>query len=265
MTQHLLGFLGGGNMAEAIIRAAISKGIAAADRVIVADPAAARRDLLAGLGVTVTEDNAAVVAAAEQVVLAVKPQVFPGVADVVKAAADKIVISIMAGLSSAKIESLAGVPLRLVRVMPNTPMMVGAGMSGVALGPHAQEGDDELAMRLFGAAGEAVRVSEFDIDAVTAVSGSGPAYVFYLAEAMQKAAADLGLSAHARTLVNHTILGAAKLLVDSTDDAATLRRKVTSPGGTTQAAITHLEEQAVGRAVVDAVAAAHRRSRELGA
>lgn len=268
--KYELGFIGGGNMAEAIVRAAVERGIVEAGKIIVSDPVASRRSMFADLQVAATESNAAVIAESRQIVLAIKPQMFPGVANLaeeLKATdSDKqIIISIMAGVTVAKIEAAIGRPARVVRVMPNTPLLVGLGMSAIAIGPHAKAGDELLAMQLFSAAGEAIRVEERDLDAVTAVSGSGPAYVFYLAEAMIEAAKSLGLSdEHAALLTKQTILGAAKLMKDSTDPPQELRRKVTSPGGTTQAAVEHMESRGLKPHVVNAIKLAAERSRDLG-
>lgn len=253
-------------MAEAIARGAIDRGVLPPAALCAADPSPERLARFTELGIAVRRDNAAVVAESDAVLLAVKPQVFPQLAD---RFADldrdrQVVISIMAGLGSGVIERTLGGPARVVRVMPNTPLMVGRGMSAVAAGPHARPGDDRLALELFGACGRAVSVTEAELDAVTAVSGSGPAYLFYLAEAMQNAAAELGLPGHARQLVNQTLLGAAELLATSEDDAANLRRNVTSPGGTTAAAIQTLDAAAVNASIVAALTAARDRSVELG-
>jgi len=175
----------------------------------------------------------------------------------------QIVMSIMAGITIERIQSVLGKPARIVRVMPNTPLMVGCGMAGVAVGPGARPGDDALALRLFGAAGKAVPVPEDLLDAVTAVSGSGPAYLFYLAEAMTEAARALGLEEHADLFVRQTILGSARLLSDSERSARELRRQVTSPGGTTEAAVNHLDGNATTQVVINAIKAAAQRSREL--
>ena len=261
-----LGLIGAGNMAEAIARGALDRGVLPAGSVCAADPSPERLALFESFGVTPLADNAAVVAASDAVMLAVKPQVLPALAgDFAGLDRDKqTVISIMAGLGAAKIEAVLGGPARVVRVMPNTPLMVGRGMSGVALGPNAQPGDDTLAMELFGACGEAVRVSESDLDAVTAVSGSGPAYLFYLAEAMERAADELGLAGPARKLVTQTLLGSAELLAQSGEAPSELRRKVASPGGTTAAAIATFDQLKVSDAVVAALTAARDRSVELG-
>jgi pyrroline-5-carboxylate reductase len=264
--QYELGFVGAGNMAEAIMRAAISSDLVAAGGIIVADPSPERRQVAEALGTVTTEYNADVIAQAKQIVLAVKPQMFATVVPELRGLNidEQILISIMAGLSTQRIASEVGGQARIIRVMPNTPFMVGAGMAGVALGEHAREGDEKLALDLFRAAGQAVVVSEELIDVVTAVSGSGPAYLFYLAEAMVAAGEEMGLDDQADLLVRQTILGAAQLLAASPDSAAELRRKVTSPGGTTEAAIHHMDTNNVRDHIFGAVHRAADRSRELG-
>ena len=159
---------------------------------------------------------------------------------------------------------LGGDSRRVIRAMPNTPMLLGEGMVALAAGEHATPGDMETARSFFHAAATVIDVSEEKLDAVTAVSGSGPAYFFYLAEQMIRAAVDLGLSpAEAHLLVTRTATGAARMLAESGDAADVLRRKVTSPGGTTNAAITHLDASQWPQATVDAIKAAARRSKEL--
>lgn len=266
---YQLAFIGAGNMAEAIVRGALAQQVVAPERMIAADPSPQRREVFAQLGVVVTDDNGGAIRHSEQVVLAIKPQQFDPLAEELSRhlTADHVVISIMAGVRIAKLTEKLGERIgRIVRVMPNTPMMVGRGMSAIALAPDARRGDEALAMALCGAAGEAVCVDESLMDAVTAVSGSGPAYAFYLAEAMERAARELGLGEHARTLVAQTLVGAAHLLAEAPeeDDAATLRRRVTSPGGTTEAALRHMEASGFEGMVVEAVRAAAARSAELG-
>ncbi|NBC11181.1 MAG: pyrroline-5-carboxylate reductase [Planctomycetes bacterium] len=267
-TPYQLAFIGAGNMAEAIARAAIDHLVFDPAQLVAADPSPQRRQVFLDLGVAVTDSNAEAIDQAASVLLAVKPQVM---ADAARDLAyhgrpDQVVITILAGITCAKLGGAIGRPARLVRVMPNTPMMIGRGMAGIALGPEARPGDDALALRLFSAgSSQAIRVEEDQLDAITAVSGSGPAYLFYLAEAMEQAAADLGLADHAQTLVTQTLLGATELLAQSRDPAATLRRKVMSPGGTTEAACQHLDGQQVKQAIIDALAAAERRSKALGA
>ena len=264
-TSHRLGVVGAGNMAEAILRGAFAAGVLQPPEVIAADPTPARRELFASLGVAVTADAAEAVAGVPFVLLAVKPQSLPDLAALrTLDRGAQVVVSIMAGVRCQRIADACGGPARVVRVMPNTPLLVGRGMSAVAVGPDAHPGDDAFAMKLFGAAGEAVRVEEGQLDAVTAVSGSGPAYLFLLAEAMHAAAVERGLDdALAETLVRQTLLGSAELLAGGDVDAATLRARVTSPGGTTQAAVEVLEAQGVRAAVGEAIAAAARRSVEL--
>jgi len=253
-------------MAEAMARAAIDSRLLDAAQMFACDVSDDRRQLFESLGIETTTSLNDLIAASDQVLLAVKPQTWPKVADACAQvdAERQVVISIMAGVSSQKICEGAGKPLRVVRVMPNTPLMAGVGMAGVALGSHAKPGDEALTLKLLRAAGEAVVVDEKDIDAITAVSGSGPAYVFYLAEAMQKAADELGLGEHAALLVEQTMLGAAKLLRESDDAPAELRRKVSSPGGTTEAAIKHLDGNKTIDVIVNAIKAAQARSVELG-
>lgn len=264
--QYELGFIGAGNMAEAIARAAVDHGVLDASQIIAFDPAENRRDAFASIGIQIATDNAAVITQSKQILIAVKPQMMQDAAADLAAHVtdDQVIVSIMAGITSSRLSDAVGKPLRVVRVMPNTPMLVGAGMAGIALGESAQNGDQDLAMKLFGAGGKAVTVDEPMIDTITAVSGSGPAYLFYLAEAMEEAARQLGLGEHAELLVSQTVLGAAKLLNESPDSAAELRRKVTSPKGTTEAAIKHLDGNKSTDVIINAIKAAHARSIELG-
>jgi pyrroline-5-carboxylate reductase len=265
--QYRLGFIGAGNMAEAIVKAAIEANVLAPEQIVAADPSEARREVFASLGIATADENTQVIAQSEQLVLAVKPQKMETPAAQIgqHGPADQIVISIMAGIGTDKLTQAIGADRRIVRVMPNTPVMVGCGMAGLALGRHAQPGDEALTRQLFEAGGEAVLVDEAKLDAITAISGSGPAYVFYLAEAMEQAAQSLGLGDEAKKLVAQTIRGGAALLAQSDDDATTLKEKVMSPGGTTEAAIHHLDDQQANQAIVQAIHAAEARSRELGA
>lgn len=265
--KYELGLIGGGNMAEAIVRAVVGHGIVEAGKIIVSDPQEGRRAAMRSIGVVMTASNREVITESRQVMLATKPQVLGSIAEDLRAldAEQQIVLSIMAGVSAAKIEAVVGRAVRVVRVMPNTPLMIGRGMSAIALGGAAKDGDELLAMQVFRAAGEAVRVSEAEMDAVTAVSGSGPAYVFYLAEAMIAAAKELGLNDDlAKLMGTQTVLGAAELLKSTGEAPEELRRKVTSPGGTTQAAIEHLDATGVKQHVVAAIRRAAQRSAELG-
>ena len=202
--------------------------------------------------------------------LSVKPQQMAPALSGIGAALDPaaLVVSIAAGIRSASIEKHlgAGRAWRVVRVMPNTPMLVGDGMSAIARGAHATPDDLATARRIFNSAGAVVEIDENKMDAVTALSGSGPAYVFYLVEYMIAAGAEMGFSQEqARQLAIRTVAGAAKMLDGSMESPQELRRKVTSPGGTTQAAITHLESRGFGPTLVEAIKAAERRGKELSA
>ena len=269
--QYELGFLGAGNMAEAIARAAIDKAVLKPEQMIAADPNKLRRSVISQIGIATNSDNAKVIGRSKQVLIAVKPQVMgQAAADLARYGTDsQVILSIMAGVSTQKLtraitDQGADKPPRVVRIMPNTPLQVGYGMAAVALGEQASPGDEALAMRLFGAAGKVILLDESKLDAITALSGSGPAYVFYLAQAMQRAASELGLADHGNILVRQTILGAAQLLAASEESPEQLRRKVTSPGGTTEAAINYLDKNNTEKIVVDAIKAAKQRSIELG-
>jgi pyrroline-5-carboxylate reductase len=267
MSDYQLGVIGGGNMAEAILRGVLAAGVLNRDAVVVSEPKAERREMLAKeLRVACVDDNAAA-AACPFVLLAVKPQVMndalAGVAGIVRP--DAVVISIAAGVATARIDQRLGERGRIVRAMPNTPMLVGAGMTAVAPGPRATDADLAWADALFAACGRVVRVTEPMIDAVTAVSGSGPAYFFYLIEAMIDAGAAEGLDpAVAAQLAIQTCAGAAKLLAETGEKPEVLRARVTSPNGTTQRAIETLDAAGVKDKLVQAVRAAAARSRELG-
>jgi len=262
-----LGFIGAGNMAEALCRGVISAGLFPAERIAAGDPSEARRRLFAEtLGVHALDDNAAVVNGSPTVVLAVKPQAMDDVLAEIGPllGPERLVISIAAGVRIARIEAACRPGCRVVRVMPNTPLLVSAGMSALAAGTHAGADDLEAAARLFRCAGEAVFVDETALDAVTAVSGSGPAYFFYLVEAMIEAGVAEGLERDlAAKLAARTLLGAGQLLAESPHEAAELRRRVTSPGGTTEAAVGVMREKGVREALVAAVRRAAERSREL--
>ena len=267
MADYQLGVIGAGNMAEAILRGALSAKLIQPTAAVVSDPATERRELLRRqLGVSAVEDNATP-AGCERVLLAVKPQVMAAVLTGIAARlrGDALVISIAAGIQTTLVYEQLGGKGRIVRVMPNTPMLVGAGVTALCKGPGATEADLAWAERLFGACGQTVRVDEPMMDAVTAVSASGPAYFFYLVEAMVAAGVAEGLSERAALqLAVQTCRGAGELLAASGEAPEALRAKVTSPGGTTQAAIESMESAGVKDALVAAVRRAAGRSRQLG-
>ncbi|HVX84502.1 MAG TPA: pyrroline-5-carboxylate reductase [Phycisphaerae bacterium] len=269
-----LAFIGAGNMAEAIARGLLRSALYAAQDLRACDPAEQRRRLFTDeLAIHATADCREAAADADILLLAVKPFVMAEALAQLKPAAkpDALFISIAAGISTAFIESALGADShaakgpRVIRVMPNTPMLVGKGMSALSRGRFATDADIFTAEKIFNAGGHSVRLPESAIDAVTAVSGSGPAYVFFLAEALAAAGAAAGLPpAEAAHLARQTVIGAAALLDESRDSPAELRRKVTTPNGTTQAAIESLQASGFEQALTAAVAAATKRSKELG-
>jgi pyrroline-5-carboxylate reductase len=263
-----LGFLGAGNMAEAIARGILGAGLAAAKDMLASDPDERRRTLFQKeLKVAALDDNRTLVERASLVVVAVKPQVFDKAVAPVGAlfGPKKLLLSVCAGISTAHIEEVVAAGTRVVRAMPNTPMLVGRGMAAVCGGSRATDADVAKAQRLLGAAAQVIRVPETLMDAVTAVSGSGPAYFFYLAEKLAAAGAELGLPEEdARLLARVTFEGAARLLAESAETPEELRRRVTSPGGTTEAAIKTFDALGFAKTVSAAARAARDRARELG-
>ena len=259
-------FIGGGNMAEALIKGLVQKMVPEQIRVV--ELVEDRRTFLATTyGVQVGETAELLVQDVEVVVLAVKPQQLPDVVTQLSGFIDvsrTLVISIAAGILTKQIERALGGEARVVRVMPNTPALVGAGASAVCGGAHTSPDDVQQACELLKAVGIVVEVKESEMDAVTALSGSGPAYVFYLFESMLAAAARLQMDeAQARALVQATIEGAAKMVKETGIPPDVLRQQVTSKGGTTEQAIKELDQRQVREHVIAAIRAAHDRSREL--
>jgi pyrroline-5-carboxylate reductase len=267
MAEYQLGVIGAGNMAEALLRGVIRSNFLPVNGIVASDPLLERRQLFTNaINITSTEDNA-VPAACPRIVLAVKPQKMAEVLEEIATAVhdDALVISIAAGIKTERLDKGLGGKGRIVRVMPNTPLLVGRGISAVAGGARATKDDLRWTERLFAASGEAVSVTEEMMDAVTAVSGSGPAYFFYLIEAMIAAGVAEGLAPEtAATLATNTCAGAAKLLAETGEPPEGLRARVTSPGGTTQRAVETLEAAGVKEKLVEAIRAAAERSRELG-
>jgi pyrroline-5-carboxylate reductase len=258
-TPELL-IVGGGRMGEALLGGLIAAG-RQASRLAVAEVAAPRREQLAAShpGLTVVEAPIA----ADGVVLAIKPNEVPAVARSLRAT--RRVLSIAAGVTTAAIEAALPEPVPVVRAMPNTPALVGAGAAAISPGARAGEEDLAWAEEILAAVGVVVRVPEGAQDAVTGLSGSGPAYVFLVAEALAEAGVLQGLAREvAEKLAFQTLLGAAQLLAAGEAGPAELRAAVTSPGGTTAAGLRELERHGVRFAFLDAVTAASERSRELG-
>ncbi|HPO12167.1 MAG TPA: pyrroline-5-carboxylate reductase [Candidatus Hydrogenedentes bacterium] len=268
MIHGRLGFLGYGNMGSAILEGLIRTGVLSANHAIVFDPLPERQEAARNLGVDVAPSAAELAAASDILVLSVKPQTMETALQVagphVKPSA--LIISIAAGISIAWLQKRLPEGVHIIRVMPNTPALVQAGAAGVALGPTCTDQDAAVARVLFEAVGIVEIVAEKDIDAVTALSGSGPAYFFYVVECLVRAAKAEGLEESVATrLAVQTLLGAGHLLKTSGTSAAELRQKVTSKGGTTEAALKRFQEEGLERIVQEAVRAAAMRSRELGA
>jgi pyrroline-5-carboxylate reductase len=265
-----IGFIGGGNMCQAIIGGLITKGRAAGDMIVV-EPNEAARDTLASLEVAVTPAVEARIFDCDVIVLAVKPQVMrEAILPLSGKLTSPLVVTIAAGIRTQDLARwLGGVKpyARIVRAMPNTPALMQAGITGLYAAPALEAGDKAIAEELLGAVGKTVWLDdEAMLDAVTAVSGSGPAYVFYFIEALEDAAKELGFSAEAaRMFAIETFRGGAILAAASSDSPATLRANVTSKRGTTERAIEHFDAAALKQQFIAGVKAAALRSAELGA
>ncbi len=266
--SHLvIGMVGAGNMADALLRGLLGRTVVPPEDIWVTNRSNRERLLAVGAryGVRVTPAKDPLLHAASVLVLAVKPrdtrEVLAEIAGRVRS--DQLVISVIAGIPLATLEAaLPGVPV--VRAMPNTSAAVLASATALTPGRHATEGHLATAVRMFEAVGDTVVVSEDVLDVVTGLSGSGPAYVYRLIEAMIHAGTDLGLSGElARRLAVQTLVGAARMLAESAADPAELRQRVTSPGGTTMAALGVLEDRGFARAVRDAISRAAERAREM--
>ncbi len=261
-----IAFIGGGNMAEALLRGLLRGEFSPTD-IIVAEPLAARREVLAGAyQVQITDDNREATAAADLVLLAVKPQlagtVLAGIAGAFSR--KKLLLSILAGTSTSVLEAHLPDSPRVVRAMPNTPALVGEGATALCAGRFTEAADLATASRLFASVGSVVIVGEAQMDAVTGLSGSGPAYVFTIIEALADGGVKEGLPRDtALALATQTVLGAARLVREG-EHPAVLRDRVCSPGGTTIAGIKALEERGLRAALMEAVSQAAERSRELG-
>ena len=268
ISQQKIAFIGGGNMARSLIGGLVAAGVTP-DQIWVYDPDAAQLELVQRrTPVRLAASNDEAVLACDIVVLAVKPQlmreVAEGMREVVQSCSP-LVISVAAGVREPDLQGWLGGDLPVVRTMPNTPALVQSGATALYAGPNVTKGQRELAENVMRAVGLTLWLDhEEQMDAVTALSGSGPAYFFLLMELMQEAGRTLGLSPEAAALLTtQTAFGAAKMALESDEEAATLRRRVTSPGGTTERAIKALEEGGVRELVERALTAARDRSREL--
>ncbi len=268
MSNSKIAFIGGGNMARSLIGGMIATGISN-QNISVSEPQAdLRKRLNEDFGVSASEQNASVAKGADVIVLAVKPQILQEVVTPLGslvAEARPLLISVAAGVTSSSIKRWVGGHSALIRVMPNTPALIGAGISALYACDNVSDDQRTLAEKIMAAVGKTIWIKEETLmDAVTAVSGSGPAYFFYVMQAIHDAAVGEGLDAQtARLLTLETALGAARLAVESTEDPGSLQAQVTSPGGTTEAAIDVLNNSGVRDTLQNAVSAARTRGGEL--
>lgn len=268
-TAYKVAFVGAGNMATALVRGFIDAGLYEPLEICASDVETAKRNVMKRrLGVAVTSDNVTMVKNATVIVLAVKPQIIDSVLTELQSVVrrDHVFVSIAAGVPTRRIESLLGSQARVVRVMPNTPALLGEGMAVAVRGRFAKAADEKLTLQLLRAVGKARAVAdERLLDAVTGLSGSGPAYVYLFAEALIEGGRAAGLKQElAEELALQTITGAAAMLQRAGETPQRLREMVTSPGGTTLAGLTELDRRRFKEAVSSAVVVATRRSNELG-
>jgi len=262
-----IAFLGGGVMACAILRSLLDSGLLAPSQASVSEIVPARREALEALGVRASASNAEAVRGAGIVLVAVKPNVVPAALQEAGEALrpDQLVVSIAAGVPLARLEGLLPPGSPVIRVMPNTPVQVGAGASALCRGTHATEEHAALARRIFEAGGRCVEVTEAQIDAVTGLSGSGPAYACLIVEALADGGVRMGLPRDvALTLAAQTLLGTAQLLLETGEHPAVWKDRVATPGGTTIAGLAALEAAGVRSGLIQAVEAATLRAGELG-
>jgi pyrroline-5-carboxylate reductase len=268
LASHSIGFIGAGNMAEALIRGLVRGNHVPAASVAASGPRQERLDeLRRDYGIDVTTHNREIVQRCGVVVLAVKPQILDKVlrevGDQLKPGA--LVVSIAAGIDTETIEESLPDGVRVVRAMPNTPALVGAGATAVSAGKHASESDLKTARALFDAVGITVELEESQLDAVTGLSGSGPAYIFLILEALADAGVKVGLARrNAQLLAAQTVMGSAKLLLETNEHPGRLKDMVTSPGGTAIAGLHTLEQGGLRTTLINAVETATKRARELG-
>jgi pyrroline-5-carboxylate reductase len=262
LKDKAVGFLGAGNMGEAIIKGLLQTGLVPASSIAATDARADRlQEIASRYGIRGLQSNRELVAGSDVVILAVKPQIMGAVLREVAPAVDRgrLLISV------AALREALGTPARLIRVMPNTPALVLEGVTAIARADGLEVGDLDLAQELFGAVGRAVVLDEDALDAVTGLSGSGPAYVAIVIESLADGGVKMGLDrATAMLLAAQTVLGSARLILDTAMHPGQLKDMVSSPGGTTIAGISALEEGGVRRTFIGAVERATLRSRELG-
>jgi pyrroline-5-carboxylate reductase len=268
LASQTIGFIGAGNMAGALIRGLVRGGHVPADRITASGPRRERLDeLVRSYGIAATQDNREVARGSGLVVLSVKPQILDKVLAEVgdQLRPGTLVVSIAAGVDTEAIESAVAEGVRVVRAMPNTPALVGAGATAIAPGKHASADDLATAKALFDAVGITVVLDETHLDAVTGLSGSGPAYIFLILEALSDAGVKVGLSRrNAQLLAAQTVMGSAKMLLETDEHVGRLKDMVTSPGGTAIAGLHTLEQGGLRTTLINAVETATKRAKELG-
>ncbi len=268
MIDRRITFIGAGNMANAIIKGLLRAGLSKDKVTATVRRAEKKKELEDAYGIRVASDNLTAAREAEVVVLCVKPQALDKVLIEIAPAIDpsKLIISVAAGVPIAAIQRRLGAGARIVRTMPNTPSLVGSGATALSTGEHATKDDLALATAMFDSVGLTTVVDEYLLDAVTGLSGSGPAYIFLIIEALSDAGVKVGLSRHqALKLAAQTVLGSAKLLLETGQHPGQLKDQVTSPGGTAIAGLHTLEAGGLRTTLIDAVEAATERAKELGA
>ena len=260
-----LGFIGSGKMATALVQGVVQAGVIAREDIAVSDAVAAAADKLASAASVAVRTNDELAAASDALVLCVKPNdALAALRSVRERLPDKLVVSIVAGLPIAKLQEAAGAAARIIRVMPNTPALIQRGAAAYSLGTTATQADSEFAARMLGAVGLAVCVKEELLDVVTGLSGSGPAYVYLMIEALADGGVRCGLPRPiAQALAAQTVLGSAKMVLETGDHPGLLKDRVCSPGGTTIEAVAVLETNGFRSSLIEAVTAACRRAAEL--
>lgn len=268
MLKEKIGFIGGGKMAEALCRSLINIRLSEADRIIVSDVLPERCRLLSQeTGIQTTQNNQDVASFADIIIFAVKPPMMNEILHDLRNSITQrhLAVSIAAGIPLRFIESRLQTGIRVIRVMPNTPCLVGLSATAFALGQHATHADGQLVSTLFNSVGKVFQLDEKYLDAVTGLSGSGPAYVYLFIEALSDGGVRMGLPRDvATTLAAQTVLGASKMVLETGQHPALLKDAVTSPGGTTIEGISTLEDCGFRAAVINAVEAATLKSKKLG-
>lgn len=268
MLKEKIGFIGGGKMGEALCKGLINAKLSNVDQIMVSDVSVERCKLLTQeIGVRTTGDNKEIVSFADIVVLAVKPQTMNEVISALKndITPRHLVVSIAAGIPIRFLESRLSAGVRVIRVMPNTPCLIGASATAFALGMHANDADARTVSTILSAVGKVFRLEEKHLDAVTGLSGSGPAYVYMFIEALSDGGVKMGLPRDTATiLAAQTVLGAARMVLETGQHPALLKDAVTSPGGTTIEGISKLEDGKFRASVINAVEAAAVKSKKLG-